>query len=70
MTITGLHDLLASAGEASTTHLAERIWTPDQDPAVLGFTPVPGGLNIISLPVPDSDEGDHRALFVLLGHHR
>ncbi|MFD9053518.1 hypothetical protein [Streptomyces zaomyceticus] len=47
-----------------------RLWTPDHDPAVLGFTPVLGGLHITGLPAPDADAGDHPALLVLLGHHR
>ncbi|MFF8280717.1 hypothetical protein ACF05T_32425 [Streptomyces lateritius] len=42
---------------------------PTKTPAVLGFTPVLGGLHITGLPAPDADEGDHPALFVLLGHH-
>ncbi|WP_329625885.1 hypothetical protein OG357_38275 (plasmid) [Streptomyces sp. NBC_01255] len=70
MTTTGLYDLVTSAGDNGTMHPAEQIWTPDQDSAVLGFTPVLGGLHIIGLPAPDADEGDHPALFVLLGHHR
>ncbi|WP_051716286.1 hypothetical protein [Streptomyces bikiniensis] len=35
-----------------------------------GFTSVLGGLHITGLPAPDADEGDHPALFVLLGHRR
>ncbi|GHG04501.1 hypothetical protein ACFFSH_34195 [Streptomyces filamentosus] len=70
MTTTGLHDLATSLGDGCTTHPAERIWTPDQDPAVLGFTPVLGGLHITGLPAPDADPGDHPALFLLLGQHR
>ncbi|MFB8166188.1 hypothetical protein [Streptomyces rubiginosohelvolus] len=70
MTTTDPHDLVTSAGDDGTTHPAEQIWTPDQDPAVLGFTPVLGGLHITGLPGPDADDGDHPALFVLLGHHR
>ncbi|MGW4779930.1 hypothetical protein ACWEPA_25115 [Streptomyces filamentosus] len=70
MTTTGLHDLATSLGDDGTMHLTERIWTPDRDPAVLGFTPVLGGLHITGLPAPDADPGDHPALFVLLGQHR
>ncbi|MFE7517115.1 hypothetical protein ACFU8I_38690 [Streptomyces sp. NPDC057540] len=70
MTATALHDLVTSTDEHGTTHPAEQIWPPDQDPAALGFTPVLGGLHITGLPAPDADEGDHPALFVLLGHHR
>ncbi|MFB9608606.1 hypothetical protein ACFFTQ_37205 [Streptomyces roseofulvus] len=69
MTTTSLYDLVTSAGDGGTTHPAEQIWTPDQDPAVLGFTPVLGGLHITGLPALDAEPGDHPALFVLLGHH-
>ncbi|MFF4874098.1 hypothetical protein [Streptomyces sp. NPDC000961] len=47
-----------------------QLWTPGQDPVALSFTPVLGGLHITGLPAPDADEGDHPALFVLLGHRR
>ncbi|MEU9858947.1 hypothetical protein [Streptomyces sp. NPDC047974] len=70
MTATGLYDLATSEGQDGTVHPAEQIWTPDQDPAVLGFTPVLGGLHITGLPAPEANDGDHPALFVLLGHHR
>ncbi len=70
MTTTGLHDLVTSAGDDGTMHPAEQIWAPDQDPAVLGFTPVLGDLHITGLPALDADAGDQPALFVLLGHHR
>ncbi|MFJ7069779.1 hypothetical protein [Streptomyces sp. NPDC101115] len=52
MTTTDLHDLLTSEGGDGTVHLAERLWTHGQDPVVLGFTPVLGGLHIIGLPAP------------------
>ncbi|MFJ5787928.1 hypothetical protein [Streptomyces hydrogenans] len=70
MTITGLYDRVTNTGDDGTAHPAEQIWTPRQDPTVLGFTSVLGGLHITGLPAPDADEGDHPALFVLLGHHR
>ncbi|MFB7030944.1 MULTISPECIES: hypothetical protein [unclassified Streptomyces] len=59
MTVTALP---ASAGP--------HLWTPDQDPASLGALQVLGGLHITGLPALDAEEGDHPALFVLLGHHR
>ncbi|MFE0776787.1 hypothetical protein [Streptomyces sp. NPDC058861] len=70
MTTTGLYDLVTSTGNDGTRRPAEQIWTPDQDPAALGFTQVLGGLHITGLPALDADEGDHPALFLLLGHHR
>ncbi|MFC7924515.1 hypothetical protein [Streptomyces cinereoruber] len=47
-----------------------RLWTADSDPAELGALQVLGGLHITGLPAPDAEEGDHPALFLLLGHHR
>ncbi|MFE5513998.1 hypothetical protein ACFQ9J_26040 [Streptomyces sp. NPDC056529] len=70
MTTTGLHDLVTSTGDDGTRRPAERIWTLDQEPAALGFSPVLGGPHITGLPAPDADAGDHSALFVILGHHR
>ncbi|MGW3521472.1 hypothetical protein [Streptomyces hydrogenans] len=70
MIATGLYDLVTSAGDDGTMHFAERIWIPGQDPAVLRFTPVLGGLHITGLPAPEADDGDHPALFLFLGRHR
>ncbi|MFE1271237.1 hypothetical protein [Streptomyces sp. NPDC058758] len=70
MTAAPLYDLATSAGDDGTMHPAERIWAPDQDPAVLGFIPVLGGLHITGLPAQGADPGSHPAVFLLLGHHR
>ncbi|MDV9188208.1 hypothetical protein R6L23_08260 [Streptomyces sp. SR27] len=47
-----------------------RLWTADENPAVLGFTPVLGGLHITGLPAPDAEPGSRPGVFLLFGHHR
>ncbi|MGW8355557.1 hypothetical protein [Streptomyces wedmorensis] len=46
------------------------LWTPDQDPALLGCVLVLDGLHVTALTVPGVGVGAHPTLFVLLGHHR
>ncbi|MFF6794283.1 hypothetical protein ACFY9C_35035 [Streptomyces filamentosus] len=46
------------------------LWTPGQDPRLLGCIPVLGGLHVTALTAPDVGEGAHPALFLLPGHHR